>query len=200
MTDCFICKKNIRWGSEPYKAKVVNELRIDLPIGFTNSDQICKNCIKNLEKEQDRLRTQGNCFICKKILGVHDDKFFKEELHDCPENFTFCDLACEECVEKSDEKFWSRKNGPICSKCDTHVEGYGNVCSKCGIKVTYENQKREKSAGGWYVLSILLGIFGGLIGYVSLKNENPEGAKNCLIIGIIVSIIFPIIGIIFLGI
>jgi len=199
MTDCFTCHKKIGIMYGGYVAKEINSSNCDVPLGFTDSDTVCRTCAKNLKDERNRLRTQGNCFFCKKILGVDDKKFFKEDTIDLPENFTFCDMTCSDCDIEHTLSHQRKKDGPACSSCGEHVEGYGHTCPKCKIKVTYENQKREKSAGGWYVLSILLGIVGGLIGYVYLKNENPKSAKNCLIIGIIISIITPIIGIMFLG-
>ncbi len=37
----------------------------------------------------------------------------------------------------------------------------------------------------WYVLPALLSIVGGIISYLVLKNDDPEKAKNCLWLGII---------------
>jgi hypothetical protein len=199
MTDCFVCEKHIRIMGTTWKAKQLNEFKIDIPIGFTDSDLICHNCKISLMKERDILRTQGNCFFCKKTLGIHDDKFFKEELGDYPENFTFCDIVCEECVEKGDRKFERIMKGPACSNCGTHVEGYGHTCPNCEIKVTYENQKKKKSNAEWYAISILLGFIGGLIAYASIRKENPSAARDCLLTGIVVSIIVPIIGMYFFG-
>jgi hypothetical protein len=40
---------------------------------------------------------------------------------------------------------------------------------------------------GWYVLPILLGIIGGIIGYYSVRNDDAKMAKQLLIVGITVS-------------
>jgi hypothetical protein len=42
----------------------------------------------------------------------------------------------------------------------------------------------------WYLLPILSGIIGGLIGYFTIRNSNKKMAKNILIIGTIITIIF----------
>lgn len=39
----------------------------------------------------------------------------------------------------------------------------------------------------WYVLPILLGVFGSVIAWFTLKSNNKKLAKNCLIFGIILS-------------
>ena len=41
-----------------------------------------------------------------------------------------------------------------------------------------------KSTRLWYLVPILFGIIGGLIGYVALKNDEPKKAKTLLYIGI----------------
>jgi hypothetical protein len=45
----------------------------------------------------------------------------------------------------------------------------------------------------WYLVALFLGIFGGIIGYFAVKDEDKEMAKNLLLIGIIVTFIIPII-------
>jgi predicted nucleic acid-binding Zn ribbon protein len=199
MTDCFICHQSVGSLSSRFDVEQINYSNCDTPLGFTDSDRICEACAKNLKNERNRLRTQGNCFFCKKTLGVDDKKYFKEDTMDLPENFTFCDMACSDCDIERTLSHQRKKDGPACSSCGEHVEGYGHTCPKCKIKVTYENQKRNKSTTSWYALSILLGILGGLIAYASIKNENPTAARDCLLTGIVVSVITIIIGMYYFG-
>jgi hypothetical protein len=77
------------------------------------------------------------------------------------------------------------KNRFSCDVCGTVVSE--NMCPNCNK--TYDNQKKKGSSVGWYLLSILFGLFGGIIGYVALRQENPGAASNCLIIGIIITIL-----------
>ena len=41
----------------------------------------------------------------------------------------------------------------------------------------------------WYTFPIFLGVFGGVISWFALKSNNKKLAKNCLILGIILSTI-----------
>ena len=43
----------------------------------------------------------------------------------------------------------------------------------------------KKTSWLWYLLPILFGIFGGIIGYLLLKEDDPKKAKNVLIIGFV---------------
>ncbi len=91
------------------------------------------------------------------------------------------------------------KNRFSCNQCGTIV--VGDICPNC--KTQYEeidkDQKKKKSNAEWYTISILLGILGGLIAYASIKNENPTAARDCLLTGIVVSVITIIIGMYYFG-
>jgi len=41
----------------------------------------------------------------------------------------------------------------------------------------------------WYLVPILFGLVGGIIGYFALRKDDPKKAKNCLIIGGILTIV-----------
>ena len=41
----------------------------------------------------------------------------------------------------------------------------------------------------WYLVPILFGLVGGVIGYFALRKDDPKKAKNCLILGGILTII-----------
>ena len=96
--------------------------------------------------------------------------------------------------EKEEEK---RKiavsNRTSCSGCGVVVEG--KQCPNC--KRPNPNLIK-KSYKGMYALSILLGFIGGIIAWASLRNENPSVGVNCLILGIIVTIVSMGIGAVFL--
>lgn len=86
----------------------------------------------------------------------------------------------------------------FCIKCGTKNIG-NNFCTKCGQQ-SNSNPQTYKRSSAWYLLPIIFGlaggifgIVGGLIAYFILKNSDPKKGKNCLIIGLI----FTIIGIIF---
>tara|TARA_B100000029_G_scaffold33989_1_gene32135 strand:+ start:94 stop:324 length:231 start_codon:yes stop_codon:yes gene_type:complete len=47
----------------------------------------------------------------------------------------------------------------------------------------------------WYLVPILFGLVGGIIGYFALRKDDPKKAKNCLILGGILTIINIIVSI-----
>ena len=84
-------------------------------------------------------------------------------------------------------------NRSSCSVCGVVIEG--KECPNCNIQ---NPNYRKKSYSGMYALSILLGILGGIIAWASLRNENPNVGTNCLIVGIITTVVSMIIGSFFL--
>jgi len=59
------------------------------------------------------------------------------------------------------------------------------------VEEVYEdpNKKTDKPSNFWYLLPILFGIIGGIIGYFVVKNRDKKMATNLLIAGIIISVI-----------
>ena len=47
----------------------------------------------------------------------------------------------------------------------------------------------------WYLVPILFGLVGGVIGYFALRKDDPKKAKNCLILGGILTIINIVVSI-----
>ena len=48
----------------------------------------------------------------------------------------------------------------------------------------------EKSRSNWwYIVPILFGIIGGIIGYYALRRDDPQKAKKCLYLGLILTAI-----------
>jgi heme/copper-type cytochrome/quinol oxidase subunit 2 len=47
----------------------------------------------------------------------------------------------------------------------------------------------------WYLLPIFFKVIGGVIAYFVLRDDDPKKAKNCLLLGIVLTAI-PIIGIV----
>ena len=41
----------------------------------------------------------------------------------------------------------------------------------------------------WFLLPIFLGLIGGIIAYFVLRQDDPNEAKNCLYLGIVLAII-----------
>ena len=55
----------------------------------------------------------------------------------------------------------------------------------------------HRRSGLWYILPIIFGIIGGVIAYFVIKQDDPDKAKNCLYLGIVLLIIDIIAGLLF---
>lgn len=77
----------------------------------------------------------------------------------------------------------------FCTKCGKELSSPdADVCLNCG-KLVKESTQKRKDDKIWYLLPILIGIVGGIIAYLILKEDNPQFAKKCLMIGIILTIV-----------
>ena len=47
----------------------------------------------------------------------------------------------------------------------------------------------KKRSNWWYIVPILFGIIGGIIGYYALRRDDPQKAKKCMYIGLILTAI-----------
>lgn len=86
----------------------------------------------------------------------------------------------------------------FCSKCGNEEISSKNFCSKCGTAIggsaqgTYQTRKSR----WWYLAPIFLAVIGGVIAYLVLKDDDKALAKNCLYLGIILTVISFVLGII----
>jgi len=72
------------------------------------------------------------------------------------------------------------KNSKYCSNCD-HETLSDDIFRK---KVEY-----RKQTIAWYALPVLIGIVGGVIAFLIIKDKDPLKARYCIIIGIVTTII-----------
>ena len=54
-------------------------------------------------------------------------------------------------------------------------------------------------SNAWYLLPIFIGMIGGIIGYLAIRKDDPQKAKNCIYIGIVMMVIGVIFNVILLG-
>ena len=47
----------------------------------------------------------------------------------------------------------------------------------------------RKRSNWWYLVPLLFGIIGGIIGYFALRRDEPQKAKKCLYLGLIFTLI-----------
>ena len=52
--------------------------------------------------------------------------------------------------------------------------------------MSYPTRPRSNA---WFLLPIFVGLIGGVIAFFFLRNDDPQKAKNCLYLGIIMMII-----------
>ena len=62
--------------------------------------------------------------------------------------------------------------------------------------MTYPERHRSNA---WYLLPIFIGMIGGIIGYLAIRKDDPQKAKNCIYIGIVMMVIGIIFNVILLG-
>jgi hypothetical protein len=69
-----------------------------------------------------------------------------------------------------------------CDKCGAENEVGSSFCKKCGADL--HGTSAEKPSNVWYLLPILLGIIGGIIGYIVIKVKDKKMARNILYVGL----------------
>jgi len=52
-----------------------------------------------------------------------------------------------------------------------------------------------RRSGFWYLLPLFFGIIGGVIAYFVIKQDDPNKAKNCLKLGLVLLIIDILFGV-----
>ena len=81
----------------------------------------------------------------------------------------------------------------FCSKCGNEEMSDKNFCSKCGSGLLANGKQTavtpNRRSNWWYVLSIFLAPIGAIIAYFIIRHDDPEKAKNCLILGFIIFVI-----------
>lgn len=51
----------------------------------------------------------------------------------------------------------------------------------------------SRRSGAWYLAPLLLGLLGGIIAYVVVRHDDPRLAKNCLVIGIAITVLLWVV-------
>ena len=79
----------------------------------------------------------------------------------------------------------------FCSSCGNEIPSESNFCPKCGKQLGETNVSNltKKRSKWWFLLPILFHIIGGVIAYFVIRDDDPKLAKNCLLLGIIISAI-----------
>ena len=72
----------------------------------------------------------------------------------------------------------------FCANCGIQQQGNLVFCRACGARVAAVARSQKETSWAWWLLPILLGWAGGLIGWLVHKDSNPSKAKHLLIFGI----------------
>ena len=62
--------------------------------------------------------------------------------------------------------------------------------------MTYSERPRSNA---WFLLPIFLGLIGGIIAFFILRHDDPQKAKNCLYLGIVLMLIGMILNVVIAG-
>jgi len=87
-----------------------------------------------------------------------------------------------------------------CPKCGERVSDQDRYCLNCGTRldVQFKTSPISKPTDLWYVTAFFLNIFGGIIGYFAVKDNDQNMANRLLIVGfisLVLLLIFVFIGI-----
>jgi CDP-diglyceride synthetase len=92
----------------------------------------------------------------------------------------------------------------FCSSCGIEVTPDVKFCPKCGKDLQSQSNPspaidgpKRKRSRWWFLLPIFFSVVGGIIAYFVLKDDDKRLAKNCLYLGILLTVIGFVIGIIF---
>ena len=97
------------------------------------------------------------------------------------------------------------ENNVFCTNCGNKILESAQFCTNCGKSPNATSHTNDsnyqqysqptQSAGGiWYLLPIFFGLFGGIIAWAVIRNRNSNRAKNCLILGIVITVV-PIVAV-----
>ncbi|UCB60493.1 MAG: zinc ribbon domain-containing protein, partial [Candidatus Bathyarchaeota archaeon] len=102
-------------------------------------------------------------------------------------------------AKKELEKKLNELGRNVCPRCDREVPTGFIACPNCGKKLienlvpssesSQKSQSDIKPTNSWYLVPLLLGLLGGILGYIAVRDEDREMADNLLFIGTIVTII-----------
>jgi len=90
-----------------------------------------------------------------------------------------------------------------CKKCGNTLELEDEFCDRCGsgqkkilASASADGQQKmlldkpkNKPSELWYLAPFFLGIIGGLVGYVAVKDDDKGMANNLLIFGIVMTVV-----------
>jgi len=86
------------------------------------------------------------------------------------------------------------KTTKYCTNCGLEIDQKVRFCPRCGAEQLLTLGETRKHTRAWYVVPLLLGIVGGIIGYIVIKDDDKKMATNLLITGTVMMFVVPIVG------
>lgn len=144
-------------------------------------------CKKHLEQKSPEYKNQQRIKYSEKS----DDMLYSENENIVESNETVSDIPTES------------ENKTFCTNCGNEILESSQFCTNCGTspnttlhtndsKYQQYSQPTQSAGGIWYLLPIFLGFLGGIIAWIVIRNRNSNRARNCLILGIIMTVV-PIV-------
>jgi len=74
-----------------------------------------------------------------------------------------------------------------CPKCGKRVSDQDRFCLNCGerLDIQFITSPLSKPTGLWYVIAFFLNIFGGIVGYFAVKDNDQNMANRLLLVGFV---------------
>ena len=95
-------------------------------------------------------------------------------------------MAAEMSIEELQELINAKKLEESKPAAEMSIEELKSVIK---LKASVKTEPNKKPTDVLYIVAILLGLLGGIIGYVIAKNDDEDMANNLLIVGIATSVI-----------
>ncbi len=146
-------------------------------------------CKKHLDHKSSEHKNQQRIKYSEKS----DDMLYSENENMFESNESVSDISTES------------ENKIFCTNCGNEILESSQFCTNCRTSpnaISHTNcsnyqqySQSTQSAGGiWYLLPIFFGLLGGIIAWALIRNRNSDRARNCLILGTIVTSV-PIIAV-----
>ena len=98
-------------------------------------------------------------------------------------------------------------NNLFCNNCGSKILENTQFCTECGNSLDPPPQTNSstqsqypiqggKPSAAWYLLPIFFSVIGGIISWACIRDRDPHMAKNNLILGILLTVIPIIIGVV----
>jgi len=151
--------------------------------------------------------------LCKTYLGqknpevkkqkyVENSKKLDDQLYSVTENT----VINENTIENDKLNLDVQENNLSCNNCGNKILEKTQFCTGCGHSLdnlvqanmsTPQNYGQGgKPSAAWYLLPIFFSIIGGIISWACIRDRDPRMAKNNLILGILLTVIPIIVGVV----